>query len=658
MSDPLNEVVQYSSCVVHLTIALENKTNVRGDSLSPTEGDQYVPRAAGSNPTEPLVLQPGVNSTVYNVVPKKCNVTMTGHRQAAKFDMVIDWKNLPLDPRVVKSITAEVHMGLVKPLDFAKGQSTRRNSGGAGALRESRSSILSTRRPDGTAREDTLIIRGIVDEWKTDYTSTYEIHLQGRDLSGVLMDSPVTGADPTTLQRERDRMRAARPSPRPAPASNTATARARRRRLTIFDVLDTRQTITDLVRQIVRLHPRMGDLRVVSDPAEWPNGRIPSPTAGSRLKRRSGASGGGGAASMTFWDLITRYCTLVGAVPKIVGQTLEVRPSNMLFGAESIQRIQDQAIRVVYGRDIQKMDITRKYAGNSKPKIVRCVSTDSQLARGAGSTVEAIWPPRNRREATRMMAKNFDARGGAVEGEVINIPVPGVRDVNTLLTIAQGIYEEIGRNEIRAHVDTGRLTTSTGALGDLLRLRPGRPVELLVDTDRFRNGQALTTTLAQTQGLTLQAAARQLEPYVGSGDIARAMVASHRGIIMEQLRYFFCAEVKLGWTNDKGLSCEFDLQNYWWPRHDSTKALGDQRIGPNSARRRRAQGESSNHANNPGAPAPRPSRIDPNRLPEGAREIPASTTSRAVNPNAGAESTTLTTGRLRGFLSTLAANGS
>jgi len=47
----------------------------------------------------------------------------------------------------------------------------------------------------------------------------------------------------------------------------------------------------------------------------------------------------------------------------------------------------------------------------------------------------------------------------------------------------------------------------------------------------------------------------------------------------------------------------------------SAKALGDQRIGPNSARRRRAQGESSRHANNPGAPAPRPSRIDPNTVP-------------------------------------------
>ena len=161
-------------------------------------------------------------------------------------------------------------------------------------------------------------------------------------------------------------------------------------------------------------------------------------------------------------------------------------------------------------------------------------------------------------------------------------------------------------------------------------------MELLVDTGRFQSGQALPTTLAQTQGLTLQAAARQLEPYVGSGDIARAMVASHRGIIMEQLRYFFCAEVKLGWTNDKGLSVEFDLQNYWWPRHDSSKALGDQRIGPNSARRRRAQGESSRHANNPGAPAPRPSRIDPNSIPQAVQDSEA--TARANDARRAASS--------------------
>ena len=648
--EAFNEVVQYSSCVVHFSILLENKASVRSEGAEETG----VPRSAALPSTEPLVLVPGEITQVMSVVPKKCNVEMNGHRQAAKYDIVVDWKSLPLDPRVVKSITAEVHMGLVKPMDFARGQAThsRYNPTNApGAIRDPRRSVLNTRRPDGSPRTDTLVIRGIVDEWKTDYSNdSYEIHLQGRDLSGILMDSPLSGADPIRLEREQRRRAPAQQRVRPA--DNTPAARARRRRLTIFDVIDTRQKIGDLVRQILRVHSRMDDLRVVTNPAEWPNGTTPSPTQGSRLQRRASGSGGSGASNMTFWDLITRYCTLVGAVCKVVGTHLEIRPSNALFGAESLARIQDESIKVVYGRDVNKMDITRKYAGNSKPKIIRCVSTDPSAARGAGSTIEAVWPPRNRREATREMAKNFDVSGGSVDGEVINVPIAGIRDVNVLLSMAQGIYEEIGRNEIEAHVETGRLTTSTGALGDIMRLRPGKSVELLVDTRRFQSGNLLTTTLSETAGLTLQAAARQLEQYVGSLDLARVMVASHRGVIMEQLRYFFCSKVKLSWSNDKGVGVDFDLHNYWWPRHDAEKATGSARMGQNPARRRTNNGETGRGANRTGSPAPSAARADPNTVP------PQQPTTGAVNSGATAADTRLDTGRLRGFLSTLASDGS
>jgi hypothetical protein len=610
--EAFNEVVQYASCVVHFSILLENKASVRSEGAE----ESGVPRSASLPSTEPLVLVPGAVTQVMSVVPKKCNVEMNGHRQAAKYDIVVDWKNLPLDPRVVKSITAEVHMGLVKPMDFARGQATHSGynpSNAPGALRSPRLSVLNTRRPDGTPRTDTLVIRGIVDEWKTDYSNdSYEIHLQGRDLSGILMDSPLSGADPIRLEREQRRRAPAQQRVRPA--DNTPTARARRRRLTIFDVIDTRQQIGDLVRQILRVHSRMDDLRVVTNAAEWPNGSIPSPTQGSRLRRRAGGSGGSGASNMTFWDLITRYCTLVGAVCKVVGTHLEIRPSNALFGAESIARIQDESIKVVYGRDVTKMDVARKYAGNSKPKIIRCVSTDQSAARGAGAVIEAVWPPRNQREATRERAKNFDVRGGSVDGEELLIQMAGIRDVNVLLSIAQGIYEEIGRNEIEAHVETGRLTTSTGALGDIMRLRPGKSVELLVDTRRFQSGNLLTTTLSETAGLSLQAAARQLEPFVGSLDLARVMVASHRGVIMEQLRYFFCSKVKLSWSNDKGVGVDFDLQNYWWPRQDADRASGSARMGQNPARRRTNNGQTGRGANRPGSPAPSPARADPNTV--------------------------------------------
>lgn len=650
-SEAFNEVVQYTSCVVSLTIALEKKMRVRTDTLSPQDGDQYVPNSGGTNATEPLVLQPDSNTIIYSIVPKKCNVSFQGYRQAAKYDVTLEWKNLPLDPRVVRSITVEIHMGLIKPLDFAKGQSTRDSASAdtpAGTLRETRSAILQVRNPDGSARRDTLVIRGIVDEWKTDFGNGYDVHLQGRDVSGVLMDSPITGADPTILERERARLQGVQ-SRTVTPPANTEAQRARRRRLTIFDVLDTRQTIGDLVRQILRMHPRMHDLRVITDPAEWPNGTIPSPLGSSRLRRRQGAGGGSGAANMTYWDLITRYCQLVGAVPRIVGTTLELRPANVLFGADSVTRLEQNAIRLVYGRDVDSMHITRKYAGNSKPKVIKCVSTSPSNGRGAGATIVAIWPPRNRREAAHEAAKNFDARGGTVDGEELIISVPGVRDRELLSQIARGHFEEIGRNEVRCHVEVARLTTQDGALADVLRLRPGRSVELMIDRSRFQTGNLITSTLAQSSGLTLQAASRQLAPYVGSEDLARAMVASHRGIILEQLRFFYCAEVKLTWTNDKGIKVECELQNYWWPRQDGPKATGDAR-GSNPARRNaaRAAAGQGRTSSNGGLSSETSAQNASRSLSEGtAAPQPR------INTSASAQDTVLRTGRLRGFLDQL-----
>jgi hypothetical protein len=281
-------------------------------------------------------------------------------------------------------------------------------------------------------------------------------------------------------------------------------------------------------------------------------------------------------------------------VPRIIGTTLELRPANVLFGAESVTRLQQQALRLVYGHDIDNMHITRKYAGNSKPKVIRCVATLPSNGRGAGAVAVAIWPPRNRREAAHEAAKNFDARGGAVEGEELQISCTGVTSQEQLQQLARGYFEEIGRNEVRVHVEAARLTTRDGALADVLRLRPGRSVELLIDRSRFQTGNLITSTLANSNGLTLQAAARQLAPYVGSEDLARAMVASHRGIIMDILRYFYCSEVKMQWTNDKGIKVECDLANYWWPRQDGPKASTDAR-GRNPARRHAAQAAAGNN---------------------------------------------------------------
>ena len=113
---------------------------------------------------------------------------------------------------------------------------------------------------------------------------------------------------------------------------------------------------------------------------------------------------------MNFWDIITRYCYLVGCIPSFVGRKLVIRPGRALFTAlnreytdtpfrpNAVRTSENGADiwgirRLVYGRDIESMKITRR--GELRPWATRGTGVDeegkTQAVGGQGGQA-AMWP--------------------------------------------------------------------------------------------------------------------------------------------------------------------------------------------------------------------------------------------------------------------------
>lgn len=522
----------------------------------------------GSAREVPLLLQRESReaSFVMNRVPRKCTVELPPYRQAGTYNLVVDFKDLPIDPRTLRAAAVEIHIGTVAARDFATGMTAQNTGPGA-----PRASFLVTRNVAGQPNPDTLAMVGLVDEWEVEHGEDSSlVTISGRDMRCLLIDSPLQTKNENAQQ--------------------------------IMEALDTSQTIDLLVRQILSFHPMHDEYRVEVNAAEWPDGVLPSPLASDLLPRhRRGAKGTrrggrgnppGEAAKMTFWDLITQYCYLVGAIPYFQGTALRIRPARSIFDqqragfdpriatpfADGQPRRTDgtpplewSVRRMIYGRDVKTLKFKRKFAGNARPKVVRCVATDlSSPERGQGVHLEARWPPAT---APRNARSTQASPGGqTAHEEITTIPVRGIRDQGRLLEIARNLYEEIGRNEMDGTCSTKNLASFGGDNDDpdLLRLHPGDAVEFYTDTSQMRARAPLVATLLEYERTPFEQAVEMVLARIGrsSGneDLARVIVATARGNIAGIQRVFRVASVHYDWDKDKGIDVDFDFQNYFVQR--------------------------------------------------------------------------------------------
>lgn len=516
---------------------------------------------------EPLVLRRGQTSQFLYLQPKTASVEVPATRACGKFKFTFPYKDIPIDPRIVRSASVEVFLASVSDDTFASSI-----TGPNGTTRIARISPTVT---GGAVNQDNLVMAGFIDTWAVEHgEKSSEIAFEGRDFRGYFMDGK-------------------------PPAAGIAK-------------LDLRKSIDQVVAQILSLCPFGALFQVVADPNEWPRGALPSPgTADGATRVTLGAKGAGGQApasgaqapgqapssassTPSAWDLIVQYAFIVGAVPYFEGKVLRIRPARTYFDlrqagldAEAAGRRlvrgngpalptpfkdglprdvgEDTPLRlrrVVYGRDINTLAFERKFGGFAKTPTIEVVGIDD-TKRGAQKLLLVQWPPK---EATAARQTKLAPGGEVAQTDTLRIPVHGIRSKERLLAVAKSLYEEIARQEITGKGETQNMNSQGGDATDpdLVRLRTGDAIEILVDTRTLASRAPLVAELVDHTRRSFAEEVAVVKAAIKTGDenLARALVASARSSTVDQLRTFkiVCAKYDLDATGKTKIGFEF--QNY------------------------------------------------------------------------------------------------
>lgn len=472
-------------------------------------------------------------------IPTKGTFELPGIRQAGKFNLEFDFRDVPVDPRVLRTVVIDAHLGAVSAENFSAGM------GGAVDANDQRLSILRQKRSEVIKNVGTQLLIGIADRMHVRHgIRGSTVTITGRDLRGVLLDAkiPVKKIEQVDLTK---------------PIHEVVT-----------DILATITTDDRLV------------FDASADEREWPDGRIPSPADAEGLTRvRRGADGSGtkstpaGGAEISYWDLITQYCSLVGGIPHFVGTVLWIRPAHSIF-----KRVLDETVptpfadaeprqvgaeqlrvrRLVYGRELDNLEFERSFGGQNVP-LIKAVSIDD-TKRGMEKLLTAQWPP-----------KDSDAANLKADNEVLRIPVPGVKSLKQLEQVARELYEEVGRGEIGGKASTKNLASFGGDNDDpdMLRLRPTNAVQFLVDARALSSNAPLVSELNQHEQRSLEEEVAHLTARLGDPVFARVLAAISRGSIARALDFFRVNNVRYSWALKTGVAIDFDFQNYVVARHEA-----------------------------------------------------------------------------------------
>ena len=495
---------------VVMSIKLRFDEAITGEEMPTPESIETLlqkPVTDDSGKPSPLpgILQPGSDqfSFLSKRVPKTLSWEKPGYRQAAHFKATFDYRELPIDPILVRAAAVEIHAGTVSHEDFAKGLSGR---GPNGAL----VSILNPPEASNTSAGGRKPLVCIVDEWSVEHDEKRsEVTMEGRDLRGVLIDTPINAGIPDKVQGE----------------NNTTP--------TLIDELDLTKPVNEVVEQILRYNIFFTEMTVVVNADDWPGGVVPAPGHQDNIPRnRKGARGkktvstqdtSAADGGLSFWDLIVKVCYLVGGIPYFSGTELHIRPSMTVYDklrgpidpvrnptpfkdgkTRDFDPINGVALdsplkirRLMYGRDTERLKSGRKYQGWRKPKVIRAVGFDPDAPAGTQRTIIGIWPPEETLQKTKKAVTSASSGKSVAGQEILSIPVPGVRSISQLTQIAHSIYEEIGRGEMTGECETSNLSSFGGdnADPDLLWLEPGDGIEIYVDIRSISQGAPAVSTL-------------------------------------------------------------------------------------------------------------------------------------------------------------------
>jgi hypothetical protein len=494
-----------------------------------------VPKGSQVKPSN---LRPGalavggdaLTQVVGGIIPLRASLSLNGIRTASTLTLEIAFADLPVEPRMVRGVGVDFYLGTVTASDFARGIAGETREGARGP--EPLNLIPATYK-DGFGRPRTnLRFSGWVDEWEVSWSDAAPIvRLQCRDNSSILLDTeapPMLAIDATI-----------------------PLDKAFAKYLTVF--------------------PQFAGLSVMYLPKkiEAPIYKVASQKASYKVPFGPPAITGGGKT--TVMDYLSDIAAHLGLIVRFdpITATVIIQQPRTIYSSKFPKRDDDPFGRTtglgrqlpfrlfVWGRNIAECTFKRKFTV-AAPTTIEVRSYSTKLKR---YLVERYPVKKDRIER--------GLPGTLLPDEKIQqFFFPGVQDAPTLRAIAQGTYEQLGRNELELSLRTRNLGSYGGSAldPDLLDCKVGDTIQFEVTHDD-PTADASTQSNVEREQTTASRAAEYMSKLGYSPEFSNAYGKARENAPTQP--YFRVKRMDFSWDIEKGIDVNVNAVNYIEVRADS-----------------------------------------------------------------------------------------
>ena len=459
------------------------------------------------------------------IIPKSANWDQKGLRDCDTLSAEFRFLDCPLDPRIIRACAVRFYLGTWSPEQHATNV-----SGGALGATNNRRPMPMLPTADPVTGRSFLRFYGWVDKWTVDWPD---------------------GGEPSVKIECRDN-----------------TSLVINQESSMLHTLDMTSPIEVAVATYLSHFPQMAGLTV----EYFPTGASPSLAGalqGTSYRPNLGpqpAKGGGGTSRPSVWDYLTDFICSIGHTIRIDGTRVIIQTARSYTSGGIVRRPTDpfqgrtlptgeqlNYRRFLYGRNVLDMKVSRHFGRKAPYGIeVRCYSGEDK------TLLVARHPPEGKRPADTLTPGD-----GQPDKKWHVMRVSGIKSQALLNHVAQGAYEQMGRNEVEIEVKTKNLASFGGgnADPDLLDAKTGDTIEILVNRESL-GAQSLGNSLtALEEIMTSQGRAEKFLVLLGltpEGAKAVAKAYADAGFMTQ----FRIRSMRISWSVDEAVTIEATCVNY------------------------------------------------------------------------------------------------
>lgn len=505
-----------------------------------------IPSTKGSG-TEQKKSSDVLTHEILGVIPKKASWKLNSIREADTLSVTLRKEDLPIDPRVVRSCAIEFYLGTVTDTEFAEGIAgvTRGDVFGSGTpnAKERMNIVADSYRDKHGKTRTNLRFQGWVDKWKL---------TEGEDEAIIELEC----VDNTRLIEKQVR-----------PAKLT---------------MGMDKPIDEAFADYLSHFPQMEGLSVTYLPRAYSKTEIPT-LKGALAKTAfvpelgppGGNAGTAGGSTENVLDYLTTCAMSIGHSIWFEGTTLIIQRASNLMNTGPIPRSNDPyqgrklksgdyPVRAfIYGKNVLAYTVERDYAKHA-PKNIEVRSYDPHRK----NVLVARFP-----EKDDQLVNSGPGDGKADKDWTVVQVAEGIRDKAFLKSIAEEIYNSVGRQELLINVKTKNLSSFGGDNldTDLLDMKVGDAFELLAnrsmddgtssDAERKLSSFDLNQQMLVDMGFEREFAVAYAKAYTDAGF----------------QREYKLREMTVDWSTDEGIAFDITGMNYIVARVDRPTSAGTER---------------------------------------------------------------------------------